>query len=260
MYNSLQNILFNGTWLDDRLSRILNWYSEKALKKISGCDRSKFKIYILKFLLSIDKKRKLETLIKLKIDRNILLGLIDFYLKEIDYIFTLHVNSLNDEAIDLYLIDNTNYTKDLYLIARDIRNYRDDYLKFKDLIIEKYTRLALIHAQKTYATVNYRVDLDDIVQIYLMHVNKAIDKYDSDKGSLTSYVQKWFMNAHSYILHHSRSNSNMDEFTEDTFNNYEAEELKLNNEDENYFIRKLAKLVDPKGYGRLALGIEEILN
>jgi hypothetical protein len=41
-------------------------------------------------------------------------------------------------------------------------------------------------------------DFDDVQQSLMAAITKALDKYDSSKGALTSYINYWILNALTY--------------------------------------------------------------
>ena len=70
---------------------------------------------------------------------------------------------------------------------------------FKSKIMQKYVRMTLLRAQKAYTECNYEVDLDDVTQIYLQIMSKAIDRCDSRFGVLTTFIQSWLKSAKAIV-------------------------------------------------------------
>jgi hypothetical protein len=164
--------------------------------------------------------------------------------------------------------------------------------------MEKYTRHALNKADSYYRTVYKgmadRVDLSDLVQNFILGVNKALSKFDSRKGALTSYINNWLRDAqtssgfehefgvayqfpstmrrfyqkpiHVYTsidLHKDEADDQQDEQAY-TINKVlvDADTPHTVNEEQDmlHSIRRLCRHADPSGLARLTLGIEEELN
>jgi RNA polymerase sigma factor (sigma-70 family) len=63
-------------------------------------------------------------------------------------------------------------------------------------LAHKYTSTQVKHKNKN---LNY----DDLFQNIITAISKAIDKYDSSKGALTSYVKYWIINAQNQNNSHT---------------------------------------------------------
>jgi hypothetical protein len=66
---------------------------------------------------------------------------------------------------------------------------------FRNMIVEKFIRLAYVEAQKARAKTGLTISLDDLVRNMVLSIFKAIDKYDPEQGPLTSYIKWWFLDA-----------------------------------------------------------------
>ena len=73
---------------------------------------------------------------------------------------------------------------------------------FRNMIVEKYIRLARVEANKAHAGTGLQVSKDDLTRDLILSIFKAINKYDPQKGTLTSYIKWWFMDAKTNQSHH----------------------------------------------------------
>ncbi len=129
---------------------------------------------------------------------------------------------------------------------------------FKGLIAQKYTRMALLQAQKTYVDFGHRIPLDDIAQVYLLVVNKAIDRCDSRLGVLTTFINRWLPTARSMaakLLEHSESYENLSELNEESIVN-NSTKPDTSYEDLQDLAYRAFK-IDPVGIVRTSLGIPQ---
>jgi hypothetical protein len=69
------------------------------------------------------------------------------------------------------------------------------YVEFRNENINKYIRLAFNKAKSAKENSDIYVDIKELTMNYILAINRAIDKCDLTKGTLTSYVEKWFLNA-----------------------------------------------------------------
>lgn len=128
---------------------------------------------------------------------------------------------------------------------------------FKELLLQKYIRLALMQAQRTYKEINCVISLDDIVSIYLSYLSKAIDRCDSRQGVLTTFIQVWFYSARTEVtkLASASNVESYDQILESGF--YSGSTEPDSDLETTQYISYEAKRVDPEGVVRFSLGIKE---
>jgi hypothetical protein len=130
--------------------------------------------------------------------------------------------------------------------------------------MEKYHRLALNNAQLTYKDYNHYVPLDDVVQIYLMVLNRSIDRCDPRLGVLTTFITNWFKSARSEVdsLARGQGDQSFESLSEDygdaASDIFGYTEFDTGQETIEH-ISYLAKKIDKHGYVRATLGIPEFL-
>lgn len=74
------------------------------------------------------------------------------------------------------------------------QHYMDLYEEFKSRVVFKYNRLIISQARAAAKHSALPMDMEETVKNYGMAVAKALDKYNADRGALTSYVQQWLKN------------------------------------------------------------------
>lgn len=74
------------------------------------------------------------------------------------------------------------------------RHYTSLYDKFKGMVVAKYRRFVLSQARIAIENSALPMDLQETIKNYMMAVSKALDKYNSNRGALTSYIQQWLKN------------------------------------------------------------------
>jgi hypothetical protein len=138
------------------------------------------------------------------INRGLLFGFIAFFLNRLGDYKRLHEQAALGVITrsKCWIIERQIGLRDngeLYQAIKEVEYWNGYARKWKDQIMEKYTRMALLQAQATYKDYNHVVKLDDVVQIYLVVVSRAIDRCDSRHGVITTFMQSWFKSAKSEV-------------------------------------------------------------
>lgn len=155
--------------------------------------------------------------------------------------------------------------RNLYSIVLEVFHWTEEATNFKNVIIEKYTRMTLNNARRAYVDCQQQVPLGDIIGIFMLTLSKAIDRCDSRHGVLTTFIQNWFRGARSSVMDSVRE--------EHTLTSYEArveqagdslDDLGSVEPDTSLeavqALAYVAKRADPRGCIRASLGIPELLS
>ena len=282
IYNSLFSVIDNTRFVDVYLAKILGWQASNPKRKASGVGRHNLVSYITLFMLNDKVDRKLNILKKMRLDRGILLEILRRWFKVTQEYVDLS-NQLKPTR-DLILKLSELETKvglrpshNLYGAVLQSKFWFDYATQFKTFLLEKYTRLCLTTAQKDYVQMGHKVDLEDIIQTYLMTASKAIDKCDTDKGVLTSHIQNWLLSAKNNVMANyvngvafqtpNHVKTQLNSIGQESISLDEIEGLNIASDtdtgarnEEVDRVRFIGKVFDPQGYARLVLGIQEILS
>jgi hypothetical protein len=195
----------------------------------------------------------------MRLNRGVLLGLLSLFGKIINNYVNLHDPTRRfNPAKRAWLIKRAEHRLQanslLYAAYLQYKWYTDKAFKFKGLITEKYMRLALMNAKRTYVECAHEVPLDDIIQVYLIYLSKAIDRCDSRQGVLTTFIQNWFYNARHDVLRVQKEEHNIsyDDLKEDL--NSVLPECPY---EDLQHLAWMAKQVDPEGIIRHEMNIPE---
>lgn len=185
------------------MCKIIARQTLKASAKFTSNDRQKLPTQLFNCLRAEDQKM-VELAKDMHINRGLLFGFISFFLNHLKTYKTMHENaSLTVRTRSLCWQIEREFglrpNGELYAALMEVEYWSTKARKWKEQIVEKYTRMALLQAQATYRDYNYVVKLDDIVQIYLLVVSRAIDRCDSRHGVITTFMQSWFKSAKSEV-------------------------------------------------------------
>lgn len=193
-------------------------------------------------------------------NRGVLLGALNVYHATVTPYMDLHaLKSKLPKGRRRLLIRLAEDRTSAHLYAATIESqfYAKKAYEFKELIVQKYVRMTLMSAKRVYSEVAYQIRLDDIIQTYLLYLSKAIDRCDARQGVLTTFIQTWFYSARSEI-HRSVAGEQHLSYEEMLEGNHH---LGVTHPDCKYetlqHVRATAKLMDPCGALRFAVGVPE---
>lgn len=292
--NALHPIIASSRYVDTFLAKILAWQSTNPKRKTTSIGKASLPSYITTFLITASPSDKIKIYQKIGFDRGITTQIIRSWMTVMEQYEVLCQSSdvsagkIRDQHL---VLTRAGATEESYAYGAYLQTkfWFNEAVKFKAAILEKYTRLCLVSAQRDYVKLKHRVDLNDIVQIYLMTASKAIDKCDANKGVLTTHIQNWLLSAKNIVIKSylnkipnteveepedkvakSAVPSNhqdiidhllpaTDEVPQEKFelaeeNSVEDSSIKTDKIDR---VRQLARFFDPKGYARLVMGIRE---
>jgi hypothetical protein len=266
--------------VDIFLAQILGWQTQNPKRKTSGAGRHSFSANATLFFLLDDPKQRLKVLRSMRLDRAIVFETIRRWLA-----IVAEYEEISNEIATPELITRLHHLTDkaslrssfsMHATYSQVKFYYEEASKFKTMILEKYTRLCLNTAQRDYVQLGHQVDLEDIIQVYLLTASKAIDKCDTDRGVLTTHIQNWLLSAKNVVMathmqnavraisaghQQSTVNSIMESVSIDDVPDMPVEESDAQEkEDVIDSVRLIARTFDPSGVGRILMGIQEVLS
>lgn len=280
-------IIERTRFFDRHLGIISGWYSSAARRKIASLpSKDRFTALASAFIVSNDTETRVEIWKKIKLERTIVFWLLNHWLEQMSG-WTEAIAENNSEKQRscerkaCFVIHSS-----VFQIVQHVEFWRNKASEFKQMLMEKYMRYVMVEANNFYQyhrtnNPHMQFDLDEVAQDFCLAVSKAIDKCDSEKGTLTSYIQNWLHDARTnrseYGTAFSLPSNQRRAIAKGTseINNIsisldaeEVQEIASDSDVEEHLFRstivtkvqKLAKSVDPLGIGRISLKITEILS
>jgi hypothetical protein len=249
-------------WLDNYYGKVVAWQAIKPSVKFSRNPKEILAVNYFNAITAKDDRTKRLWQREMHLNRGILFGLLNLWLKTTAKFMQLHnplfpIKTTHRKL--LVQLHEDRCSPYLHAILQTIY-WNDKAHWFKKLIMEKYVRLALMNAKRTYEEVHFRKDLDDTIQTFLMYMSKAIDRCDSRQGVLTTFIQTWFFSAKAEIKKQiaSEDQSSYEELLES------GGILDFTEADTSFeavqHLSSVAKELDPIGAIRFLLGIPEIVS
>lgn len=248
-------------YLDNYFAKVVAWQTTKPNVKFSRNAKEVLPVLLFNSLTS-DGIKKREYQKAMLLNRGVLFGVINSYIRLTNSFMALHdpLNRMKRSPRMLAIKRTEELTSPhLYSATLQVRYWAAKAYWFKELIVQKYVRMTLMAAKRTYTDIKHRQKLDDVVQTYLVYLSRAIDRCDSRQGVLTTFIQTWFYSAKAEIQRGlaEEQHSSYEEMIENglfvsaTMPDCKYEALQ--------HVAATAKKLDPEGVLRYACGIPEFL-
>ncbi len=275
LFYAVGAIIRNTTWFNLVLSNVVTWYCDNTRRKISSTAESRNDVFstLISVMLSDDPEYQIETLRSLQLERSLWFKSCKMFVSNCPEITGHYHNFLFKKREG----------GSLHVARRDALYWITIAEEMKKAIMEKYMRhvgTQAVHAKKK----NPEIDLEDTVQNFTISLSQAIDKCSSDRGTLTTYINQWFLSAKTRSRSEEYGTAYVipDSVRKEFFNGRPSniyvpfQDLMREGSDDiipvvcndpsndvedecyNSHLLKLAKHADPKGYGRFYLGLAEI--
>ena len=204
MYRALEPIVLHSTIFDAQLSHLLSVVATNRKRKLSALSREDFLNKLCFSLLCADPVLKYETIRTSKIERGFVYNFVVEFLKHVgDYAKAYEQYLIKpDTKTDMRLAAierNVCFSRERLLPAiNTCSKYLDKTYEFRNVIMSNYLRHAYKQAMAFCSQRGENFDFLDVYQNLVVSVAKALGKYDSSRGALTSYVNYWLLNAQTY--------------------------------------------------------------
>ena len=275
LYSSVEVLCTKTNYPLKWVATLIPWYLNiQDSSKIASGDRKKVLSKLCTFCM-VDPEDRCGLLRKIKLDRNLVAGMVTSFLRVTANVESLYVASLKNPRLDQELLQaqlecGVYPEHDIFMVRRTVATNISLYWEFRKWLVEKFMRLSTGKAREVHSKICNHVDLDDVVQQFILGVHKAIDKCDPDKGPLASYVGSWFQHITSSVKRRSLADNTklmsydlLEEWAEEgkisSLNNLEVESTYnvVSTAESINRIRLVSKVADPVGIGRLILSIDE---
>jgi len=287
LYRALFPIVCNTNVFDTQIQHVLARITINKKRKLVSIERDKAISLLSKALIEENKLVKFNLIEQSKIERSIIHRFIGNVLMDIEQYYSLYIqnrikpNKIHEAKLKAFCRNfGAKSYDDLFVIRNQVNDFISEYYKYRNSIVDHYVKFSHKSSNNFRQTKNNNYDSNDVFQNFLSAVTKAIDKYDSSKGALTSYINYWILNAKTcnsssseygiaYTIPHSKKKEKVTNKDNVNFSmSLESEEINTidydndvhtstEKEEENKIVQFLIKRVDKKGCLRLTLDIDE---
>jgi hypothetical protein len=205
LYKSLEPIIYYSTAFDNQIIYLLGLITRNKKRKLTSITREEAISFLAKALITEDPVQKHELVRSARLERNFLhIFIYNFlqyagnYIEEYSKYLRLRGIERKIQARRMDMLSQSLCTdkKSLFVICLNSHDSLKQFYKYRSEVLGNYVQLASKQA-KAYSSMsaNNTYDFQDVRQTILRAILTAIDKYDSSKGALTSYINWWILNA-----------------------------------------------------------------
>jgi hypothetical protein len=206
LYKALEPIVLHTDVFDSQLCYLLTAVIKNKKRRFCALDRNETIDHLSQAIITTDRVKKLELIKKLKIERSFIHVFVKKFLEEYRKPFLdLYYCYLSDsskrisykERMDPYVKEvGSNSIQDMFVSVTLPSVPLKQFYDYFSSIVDQYIKLSHTQAKhlrdtNTGNTYDYR----DVVQNFMRNVVVALNKYDSSKGALTSYIKYWMLNS-----------------------------------------------------------------
>jgi hypothetical protein len=138
----------------------------------------------------------------LYIDRSVIFSQVNSFIKDLEYLVKLEIKSVKlkkRRIIKDFLLRKEFFelSIDPLVLLNAAKAWLELYIHFRNSIINNYRKFAFSKSMELSSRSQVYLDPNEVWMNFMLAVNRAIDKCDKKAGTLTSYIQQWFLNAKS---------------------------------------------------------------
>jgi hypothetical protein len=256
-----------------QLMCILSVYQTDHRKQLSSYSIEENQIAFMKAVSTFDY----QPIKELYLDRSIIYSQVKAISRDLFELVQLETKAIKTGKKKLYKDFLTfkkefEITIDPLILYNSVKSWLDLYITFRNSIIQNYVKFAFSKSMEVVAKSQVYLDPNETTHNFLLAVNRAIDKCDKKAGTLTSYIQSWFLNAksnaefdHEYgNVYHLPNSQKLKNIGKESIDNNFA--ISINDENNNYVLEvpESSEKIDPesiKSYDEnLLLALKKVKN
>lgn len=206
LYKALSEVVGATSLFDQQLSYLLSICTRNRKRKVISVEREEAIAYLSAAIVATTPEEKMHWIKQARIERWFIHVFISRFLSELETFRPLmnstYVTQSKRQLATMQrralVISDTIGSKNpdtLYLALRNASMYMKKFYEYRAVIVEHYLKHSAKRASIYVKAKGAGYVFDDIKQTILKNVLVAIDKYDSSRGALTSYVNWWILNA-----------------------------------------------------------------
>lgn len=190
-------------WFKNEIAKVLNFSIRDSKSKVTSKEKHQALNDLFCLIQQFNKEDILVGIQLASFDRGFLQTILDRFVqaiailsdKDIQMHRALVAGQFDLHAMDL-IVSLENYFQQidhntLINIGKQVNYWFDLYIQLKNILAGKYYLYAFKYA-KIAKMKRPHIDMDCLFKSLLMSIGKALDKYTSERGTLSSYVQYWF--------------------------------------------------------------------
>lgn len=206
LYKALEPIVLHSNVFDSQLVYLLTAVIKNKKRRFCALDREDTINVLAQAIVTQDRVKKFELIKALKIERSFIHVFIKRFLETYRNNFlSIYYMYLNDPVKrKLYKTRMMPYVtevgcasiQDMFVCLTQPQEPLKKFYDYFASVVDQYMKLCHTQAKHLRDTNSGNTyDYRDVVQNFMRNVVVALNKYDSSKGALTSYIKYWILNS-----------------------------------------------------------------
>lgn len=195
-------IIKHTTLVERMFAEMLPLVVSNTRRRIGFHDNQQTIDLLFSFLMDRDINRRVKLFAEMRLERTVpfhIITLFESLVKDYDdKVLQFPSMTLEERQPYLSMEKRVGFESDgisFFHLVREVKATAQLAYMFRSMITEKYVRFSYQIAKKQMRKTNLDIDLDQLFKDILIGVMRGIDKYHSERGPLTGYVQFWMIEA-----------------------------------------------------------------
>jgi hypothetical protein len=194
------------TFVESTIVELIVHVFTDSRRKLSTVPKQELQDQLFSFIVSEKPDKKNKLLRDARIERSVYFRILETFIKISEEYLAELPNALKTleptpKMLELEALAQSR-TNNFHGLCASTIFWSKPIYDFRNMIVEKFIRLAKVEANKAASNTALNISKEDLHKGFIMSMFKAIDKYDSASGTLTNYIQMWFMDAKTNQNYH----------------------------------------------------------
>lgn len=206
IFRFMEIAIRDTTFVESTIVELIVHVFTDSRRKLSTVPKQELQDQLFSFIVSEKPDKKQKLLRDARIERSVYFRILEIFIKIAEEYLTELPKALatlepTPKMLELETQAQSR-TNNFHAVCSSTIFWSKPIYDFRNMIVEKFIRLAKVEANKAASNTALNISKDDLHKGFIMSMFKAIDKYDSASGTLTNYIQMWFMDAKTNQNYH----------------------------------------------------------
>lgn len=211
LYQALEALMLRSDIFDEQIAYILSLTVTNRKRKVSAKPKDELIGMLGACLATADRRVKFDLFRECRVERSFVHGFMYKVLQEPTNatFLKLYRDFIRGNSDAKTQLDNIAYINfqcsraEAWTIMQHLTAFMGKFFEFRTTILGNYMKMSSVQAKSFISgSPNGQYDFGDLRQSILKATLTALDKYDSSKGALTTYINWWVLNAQTSSSEH----------------------------------------------------------
>lgn len=199
MFKFMEKVILNTDYVEYVITELIIHIFTDARRKFSRTPKKELQDALFSFIVCSNKAMKPKLLRDLRLERTVYFKILENFTKLAnEYIeelpACLKAGKPSDKIIEIERAAHS-INSNFYSVCVGTLFWSKRIYDFRNMIVQKYVRLARVEANKAASATGLNISVDDLHRGLINAIFKGINKYDQTTGTLTDCIKWWFKDA-----------------------------------------------------------------